>query len=59
MGAVHPVAWYHEFEGGRVFYTAMGHTEESFSEEPYLRHLTGAVQWAGKQDKTKAKKKKQ
>src|SRR5687768_12388765 len=25
----HPMAWYHEFDGGRAFYTALGHTKES------------------------------
>ena len=31
-GANHPVAWYHEYDGGRAFYTALGHTNESYSE---------------------------
>jgi uncharacterized protein len=40
-----PAAWAHEFEGGRVFYTAMGHTAESFSEPWFLRHLEGGLDW--------------
>ncbi len=32
----HPMAWYHEYDGGRAFYTALGHTEESFTDPPYL-----------------------
>ena len=31
-GDDHPISWYQEFEGGRSFYTAMGHTDESFIE---------------------------
>ena len=31
MGDNHPMAWYHEFDGGRAFYTNMGHTPETFS----------------------------
>lgn len=42
----HPIAWYHEYDGGRAFYTGLGHTEESFSEEAYLRHILGGIQYA-------------
>ncbi len=40
-----PMAWYHEFEGGRVFYTALGHTTESYSEPEFLQHVLGGIQW--------------
>jgi uncharacterized protein len=40
-----PAAWAHEFEGGRVFYTAMGHTNESFAEPWFLKHLEGGLNW--------------
>jgi cytochrome c len=46
MGRDHPVAWYHSYQGGRAFYTALGHTRESFSEPDFLAHLLGGVQWA-------------
>lgn len=46
MGNDHPVAWYHDFEGGRAFYTAMGHTAESFAEPLFLHHLLGGIQYA-------------
>lgn len=42
----HPVAWYHEFDGGRSFYTALGHTIESFSEELFLQHVWGGIEYA-------------
>ncbi len=41
-GDNHPMSWYHEFDGGRAFYTAMGHTDETFSEPFFLNHV-----WAG------------
>ena len=41
-----PVAWAHRFEGGRVFYTAMGHTPESYSEPLFLAHLAAGLRWA-------------
>jgi type 1 glutamine amidotransferase len=46
MGAAHPVSWAQEFEGGRSWYTAMGHTSSSFAEPAFLEHLAGGVIWA-------------
>jgi type 1 glutamine amidotransferase len=46
MGADHPVAWYHTYQGGRSFYTALGHTTESFREPAFMAHLLGGMQWA-------------
>jgi uncharacterized protein len=45
-GANHPMAWFHQFDGGRAFYTEMGHTEESWSDPVYLKHLLGGIEWA-------------
>ncbi|MBB1286806.1 ThuA domain-containing protein [Flavisolibacter sp. BT320] len=45
-GDPHPMAWYHEFDGGRAFYTALGHTNESYSEKPFLNHLLGGILYA-------------
>lgn len=42
----HPIAWMHEFDGGRAFYTGLGHTKESFSEPLFLRHLLGGIRYA-------------
>lgn len=44
-GDNHPMAWYHEFDGGRAFYTSMGHTNETFSEPLFLRHLWGGLNY--------------
>jgi len=46
MGADHPVAWYQEYDGGRVFYTALGHTKESFEEPTFLQHIVGGIWYA-------------
>jgi glucose/arabinose dehydrogenase/type 1 glutamine amidotransferase/cytochrome c551/c552 len=45
-GSHHPMSWYHEYDGGRAFYTELGHTEESYTEENYLKHLLGGINWA-------------
>jgi uncharacterized protein len=41
-----PIAWTHDVDGGRVFYTAMGHTIESYSDPLFLAHLAGGIRWA-------------
>lgn len=46
MGAHHPIAWHHATEGGRAFYTALGHTDASWSEPDLLAHVAGAIEWA-------------
>ena len=46
MGADHPISWCQEFRGGRSFYTAMGHSPESYSEPGLRRHLLGGIRWA-------------
>jgi cytochrome c len=45
-GRRHPISWYHEFDGGRAWYTAMGHTNESFTDPLFLKHLLGGIQYA-------------
>lgn len=42
---VHPVSWYHEVGKGRAFYTALGHTPESFVEPLFLAHLWGGLRY--------------
>ncbi len=45
-GENHPMSWYHEYDGGRAFYTALGHTKESYSEKDFLQHVLGGIQYA-------------
>ncbi|MBN8851262.1 MAG: ThuA domain-containing protein [Sphingobacteriales bacterium] len=45
-GDNHPMAWYHEYEGGRSFYIELGHTDESYSDPAYLGLLLGGIQYA-------------
>ena len=46
MGAPHPISWSHTYAGGRAWYTAMGHTIESYTESLFVQHLTGGILWA-------------
>jgi cytochrome c len=46
MDGDHPIAWLREYEGGRSFQTALGHTEASYSEPAFLQHIVGGIEWA-------------
>jgi cytochrome c len=46
MGDFHPMAWYHEFDGGKAFYTNYGHTNETFTQPDMQKHLIGGLTWA-------------
>jgi cytochrome c len=59
-GANHPITWYHDFDGGRSFYTGLGHTNKSYTEPLFLSQLLMGIQYAiGKQplDYSKARAK--
>ncbi|GAA4420445.1 hypothetical protein GCM10023187_55710 [Nibrella viscosa] len=45
-GDNHPIAWYREFDGGRSFYTGLGHTDASYSEPLFLQHVLGGIKYA-------------
>lgn len=46
MGEDHPIAWHQEFDGGRAWYTGLGHTRESYEEPAFLQHVLGGLKWA-------------
>ncbi|HLO81934.1 MAG TPA: ThuA domain-containing protein, partial [Chitinophagaceae bacterium] len=45
-GSYHPMSWYHDYDGGRAFYTEFGHTEESYTEAAFLQHILGGIEYA-------------
>lgn len=51
MGKFHPIAWFQEFDGGRAFYTGLGHTNESYDEEMLQKHILGGVFYVLKRKK--------
>lgn len=56
-GTNHPITWYHEFDGGRAFYTGLGHSKETFSDSIFLRQLETGIAYtigSGKLDYSKA-----
>ena len=48
-GFDHPIAWYHDFDGGRAWYTGLGHTEATYAEPLFLEHLLGGIRYAAGQ----------
>jgi type 1 glutamine amidotransferase len=46
MGADHPIAWFHAYDGGRAWFTALGHTSASYYEPLFLAHLWGGIVYA-------------
>jgi len=42
----HPIAWFHEFDGGRAWYTALGHRQELYQDPSFTQHLLGGIRWA-------------
>lgn len=45
-GANHPIMWYHEFDGGRAFYTGGGHLDNSYIDPVFVQHLLGGIKYA-------------
>ncbi len=45
MGNFHPIAWYHEFDGGRSFYSALGHHPELYEDERHMEFIYGGIFW--------------
>lgn len=48
LGADHPLIWCQEFEGGRSFYTALGHFDEAYEEEMFMGQVLGGILWTAK-----------
>ncbi len=45
----HPISWRQEYDGGRSFFTTLGHTKEIYGDANYRNHVLGGIQWAAGQ----------
>ncbi|KAK0638628.1 ThuA-like domain-containing protein, partial [Cercophora newfieldiana] len=45
LGKGNPVAWCQEFEGGRSFYTSLGHFDEAYEDEGFMAQILGGILW--------------
>ncbi len=48
MGDDHPVSWVRKYDGGRFFYTELGHDLRSLDTEFGRMHILEAIKWAAK-----------
>ncbi|KAI1377083.1 glycosyl hydrolase [Hypoxylon crocopeplum] len=48
LGEDHPLAWCREFDGGRSFYTSLGHFEEAYADPAFMDHLLNGILWAAR-----------
>jgi cytochrome c len=57
MGDDHPMSWYHEYDGGKAFYTNFGHEDATFVNPVFVKHLTGGLEYvmASKLDYSKTR----
>ncbi len=46
MGDDHPIVWAHDFDGGRAFYTALGHRPATYQDNRFKEQIRGALRWA-------------
>jgi len=44
-GTVFPSTWCHEFDGGREWYTALGHDSETYSDPVFKKFIMGGIKW--------------
>ncbi|KAI1811901.1 carboxylesterase-like protein [Poronia punctata] len=48
MGSDHPLAWCREFDGGRSFYTSLGHFDEAYQDEAFMKHVLNGILWTAR-----------
>ncbi|KAI1454184.1 glycosyl hydrolase [Annulohypoxylon moriforme] len=48
LGEDHPLAWCREFDGGRSFYTALGHFDEAYSDPRFMGHILNGILWTAR-----------
>jgi type 1 glutamine amidotransferase len=41
-----PLSWYHQFDGGREYYLALGHNKEDYSNPLLYDQILGGIRWA-------------
>jgi len=46
FGRYFPLCWCHTFDGGRQWYTALGHDPKNYKDPNFIKHLTGGIRWA-------------
>ena len=50
FGDLVPLAWCHKFDGGKQWYTALGHAIEHYEDPTFMRHILGGIEWVTKKE---------
>jgi len=50
-GEDYPIAWTNTYGKGRVFYTALGHRRDVWTNPMFQKHLLGGMAWALNEDR--------
>lgn len=45
MGVQHPICWWHHYDGGKMFYTALGHNAECYTNPQFVQLISNALGW--------------
>ncbi|MGL4514821.1 MAG: ThuA domain-containing protein [Lacipirellulaceae bacterium] len=45
-GPDHPISWYQHFQGGRSWYTGLGHFSQTYDNSLFRQHLLGGIKFA-------------
>jgi len=53
MGEDHPIVWCRDFEGGRTWYTGLGHTEATWDDARFQAMLRDAILWVARRETAK------
>lgn len=55
MGVEHPITWCQDYDGGRSWFTGMGHDDASFADATFRHHLLGGIRTAAGVEKADCK----
>ena len=44
-GNYHPITWYHAYDGGKAFYTGLGHWEKTYGDARFITLLKKGIQY--------------
>jgi type 1 glutamine amidotransferase len=45
-GEIHPMSWYHNYDGGRSFYSQLSHQIDSYVDPVFTQFILGGIQYA-------------
>ncbi len=53
FGRYYPAAWYHQFDGGTIWITALGHDKKDYEDPTYVQHIFQGIKFVAGEVKSK------